>query len=405
MFAAADQGSRARWLAVAGVFAIYVSFGFTIGVMAPLVDEISADLQVSRSTMGSILGAWALIYVLTAVPAGAVVDRLGLRWSLVLGGVSIAVSGLLRGSATDATTLFAAVAVFGIGGPLVSIAMPKLIAALFDDEARRLPTGLGVAAPALGSAMGLALTNPVLLPLADGDWRTVVRYTASFAALATIFWMMSSGAVRAEQRGATRTDLATLRRVSRLTAVRAILGICLFSFFYSHAVTAWLPEILTDAGRSDNGAGYLAALSTTSGIAGALMIARLVPEQRRCFALMCIFGLLAMCMVALSFAPLWLHLPTLGLLGFVRAGIIPLLFLEIMGDPNVSVSDIGAATGLFFMVGEIGGFSGPYAIGYVADVTDGFTAATLLLAGIALVAAWFAGSLNRLRREHVIPMV
>ena len=62
-----------------------------------------------------------------------------------------------------------------------------------------------------------------------------------------------------------------------------------------------------------------------------------------------------------------------------------------MGDKNIAISDIGAATGLFFAVGEIGGFSGPYVIGWVADTTEGFAAATLVLTGIAGAAA--AGAL------------
>lgn len=157
--------ARSPWLAVAGVCGVYFAFGLTIGVMAPLVGEISRDLSLSRSTMGSILGAWALIYVFTAVPAGAFVDRVGLRWSLTIGGGAIIASALLRSLASGAPTLFAAVAVFGIGGPLVSIATPKLIASLFEADARRLPTGLAVAAPSLGTAVGLALTNPVFLPL------------------------------------------------------------------------------------------------------------------------------------------------------------------------------------------------------------------------------------------------
>ena len=137
------------WLAVGGVCGVYFTFGLTIGVMAPLVDEISADLDLSRSTMGSILGAWALIYIFTSIPAGAFVDRVGLRGSMTVGGLSIAATLFLRSLAGDALSLFGAVAVFGIGGPLVSIAMPKLVASLFEEDQRRLPTGLGVAAPTL----------------------------------------------------------------------------------------------------------------------------------------------------------------------------------------------------------------------------------------------------------------
>ncbi len=389
-----DKSERRHspWLAIAGVCGVYFSFGLSIGVMAPLVDEISNDLGLSRSTMGSILGAWALIYVFTAVPAGAVVDRLGLRWSLVVGGLTITTSLLLRSLATDAITLFAAVAVFGIGGPLVSIATPKLVASLFDEDARRLPTGLGVAAPALGSAVSLAVTNPLLLPALDGSWRAVLAVLAGVAFTTTLGWLYASRAVTHVQQGATQTDRSTIIRLLRLKSMQWILATSLFSFFFSHALSNWLPEILTDTGRSDNAAGYLAAISVTVGILGSLTIARLAPADRRPHYLVTIFCILGVTVAGLSTLPFGVLIVALGVLGFARAGIIPLLFLEIMGDPDISLSDIGAATGLFFAVGEIGGFTGPYVIGWVADATDGFSAATLLLTGIALTAA--AGSLG-----------
>lgn len=355
--------------------------------MAPLVDEISEDLGLSRSAMGSILGAWALIYVFTAVPAGAVVDRLGLRWSLLVGGFTITTSLVLRSIAGGPISLFAAVAVFGVGGPLVSIATPKLVASLFDAEDRRLPTGLGVASPSLGSAIALAVTNPLLLPAFDGSWRAVLLVMAAVSFIATLGWLYASRAVAHVQQGATRTDRSTISRLLMLRSMRIILVISMFSFFFSHALSNWLPEILADTGQSDNAAGYLSAISVTVGILGSLTIARLVPNLRRPHVLIAIFVIIGLMVAGLGSLPFALLLVALAVLGFCRAGIIPLLFLEIMGDPDIGLSDIGAATGLFFAVGEIGGFTGPYAIGWVADITDGFEAATLLLPVIAGAAA------------------
>lgn len=396
-----DQSPHSPWLAVAGVCGVYLSFGLALGVMAPLVDEISDDLDLSRSTMGSILGAWALIYVFTAVPAGAVVDRLGLRWSLFIGGLTITASLVLRSLAAGPVSLFAAVAVFGIGGPLVSIATPKLVASLFEAEDRRLPTGLGVASPSLGSAIALALTNPVLLPAFDGSWRAVLLVLAAVAFVATLGWLFASRAVAHVRPGETQTDRSTITRLLRLPSMRVILGISLFSFFFSHALSNWLPEILTDTGQSDNAAGYLSAISVTVGILGSLTIARLVPSPRRPHALIALFIAIGLMVAGLGSLPYALLVVALAVLGFCRAGIIPLLFLEIMGDPDIGLSDIGAATGLFFAVGEIGGFAGPYAIGWVADATDGFAAATLLLTGIALAAAVGSFGLKFTRRPQI----
>lgn len=390
--------ANSPWLAVAGVAGVYFAFGLAIGVMGPLVDEISGDLGLSRSTMGSILGAWALVYVFTAVPAGAMVDRVGLRWAITLGGLSIATSLLLRSIASGRWTLFLAVAIFGIGGPLVSIATPKLVASLFEEDERRLPTGLGVAAPALGSGVGLAFTNPVLLPLANNNWRGVMIMSAAVALSMTGAWLFASQAISHVRPEQTRADLSMITRLLRLRSMRWILVVSLLSFFFSHSYNSWLPEVLADAGRSDNVAGYLSALSITVGILGSLTIARLVPSDRRPLALCGIFVALAVLITVIGTVPVGALVITLALLGFVRAGVIPLLFLEIMGDPDIDLADIGAATGLFFAVGEIGGFSGPFAFGAAADASGGFTTSLLLLAVAALGAAAAAGALARQRQ-------
>lgn len=394
-----SDSASSKWLAVSGVVAVYAAFGLTIGLMPPMVDEISADLGLSRSVMGSILGAWALIYIFTAVPAGTLVDRLGLRRAMTLGGVSVAASLALRAMAGGATTLFLAVAVFGIGGPLVSITTPKLIASLFDESARRLPTGLAVAAPGIGSAAGLALPNAVLLPWLDGSWRSVLALGAVFAVLTVAYWWW---ATRSSLDGApptTRMAAGTLSRLLELRSMRWILAISLFSFAFSHGLNGWFTEILIDAGLADDTSGYVAAASTVVGIVGSLTIARSVPLRSRAATLAGIYVLMATGAVGLgTLTGVGVGLAALAT-GFVRAGTIPLLFLEMMDDDGIDLADMGAATGLFFAVGEIGGFGGPWSIGLIADRTDGFAAAAVALAIVALASAAAAIGLARHRKS------
>ena len=242
--------------------------------------------------------------------------------------------------------------------------------------------------------MSLALTNPVLLPATGGRWRGVLLILAVVAACTTVAWLLASATLSTDSAVSRVTGLPTFVRLLRLPVMRWILLLSLSFFFFSHAVNAWLPEMLADTGHSDDSAGYLAAMSTTVGIIGALTIARLVSTGRRPRALMIIFATLAVAIAALGALPLWLLVIALTVLGFCRAGVIPLLFLEIMDHPDISIADLGAATGLFFAVGEIGGFTGPYVLGIVADRTDGFGAATRLLAVVALIAALSATGLN-----------
>ena len=65
-----------------------------------------------------------------------------------------------------------------------------------------------------------------------------------------------------------------------------------------------------------------------------------------------------------------------------------LLLVEI---PNVGPKRAGTAGGLFFTAAEVGGVSGPVAIGIIHDMTGGFSSAlvTLTIITLALVVLLF----------------
>ena len=86
--------------------------------------------------MGVILGAWPLTYILAAIPCGVILDRLGARRMLLLACIVMAGSGLARSFSETPLQMLFAVALFGIGGPMISVGAPKIIARLFEGKAR-----------------------------------------------------------------------------------------------------------------------------------------------------------------------------------------------------------------------------------------------------------------------------
>ena len=143
------------------VWPAYCSFGMVSRSLAPLVSGVTADLGV-------------------AYAGGRVIDRVGLRWALGLGLLAIGASGILRAGASGFGTMFAFVALFGLGGPMVSIAAPKLIATWFEGAERGKAAGIYTTGPALlgylfdltgGFVVGLALNAALLATVAAGCLR------------------------------------------------------------------------------------------------------------------------------------------------------------------------------------------------------------------------------------------
>ena len=75
--------------------------------------------------MGRVLGARLLVYIAIASQCGAMIDRLGLRRSLLIASVVVGISCMMRGFAQGQLTLLLAVAFFRLGGPLISVRAPK----------------------------------------------------------------------------------------------------------------------------------------------------------------------------------------------------------------------------------------------------------------------------------------
>jgi cyanate permease len=374
-----------RWAMLGGVWLVYYCFGLTSAAMAPLVGPIRDDLGLSHAAMGAVFGAWPLVYIASAVPCGVLLERIGARWGLGLGAATIGVSGVLRALAADRDGLYLAVAVFGLGGPLVSVGAPKVIGRWFEGKDRGLAMGVYVTGPALGGITALALTNRAMMPLC-GSWRRVLLAYALFVLASGIAWLVISShpASLGEARtvGARHSQVDVFVQLVRVRAVQIVLLMSVGVFFFNHGLNNWLPEILRSRGMEATTADAWAAIPTAAGIVGALVVPRLAVPARRLGVL---FGLY----VCAGLATVLLHLPAgaplaAGLLlqGIARGSMTSVSVLVLMETREVPASRFGAAGGLFFSAAEIGGVLGPLTVGALYDATGGFAASLALLTAV-----------------------
>ena len=59
---------------------------------------------------------------------------------------------------------------------------------------------------------------------------------------------------------------------------------------------------------------------------------------------------------------------------------MPLLIVTLMDLPEVGTARMGVVGGLYFAIGEIGGFGGPFIMGLLKDITGSFLSGILFLA-------------------------
>jgi len=348
------------------VWLAYASFGLTAVALAPLVLPITRDLALSHSEMGAILGIWQAVYIFAAVPCGALLDRLGARRAIFVGALFIALSGAMRGLAFDFWSFCLAVGVFGAGGPLVSAGAPKVVSHWFKGSERGLAMGIYITGPAVGAIAGLSLTNSVLMPPFDGDWRRVLAASSAVAFAGALAWIAiaSLPAVRANEPAVPPAAERPPQREILLLLVR-------------------LPELLRAVGMTPAEAGFWATIPTLVGIAGSLLIPRLATPPRR-FA---ILGALALCAgasaVLLQSEPGPLLAAGLVAQGIARSSLMTVAMLALVETRGVGERHAGTAGGLFFSAAEVGGAGGPIALGVLFDATGGFAAGLWMLAALA----------------------
>ena len=394
--------SNYRWVLLGGVWLIYFCFGLTTASMAPLVGPITAELGIGHSTMGAILGAWPLVYIAAAIPCGMLLDRLGARVALLIAALIMGASGAARGFAGDEVVLFAAVGLFGIGGPLISIGAPKLIASWFEGTSRGTAMGIYITGPSLGGIAALSLTNGVLMPLTGQDWRMVLFLYAGFVAASGLLWLViaSHPAARAHastEVGGKKFDIAAFTEILRLREVRIVLVMSVGIFFINHGLNNWLPELLRSRGMSAALAGYWASIPTVIGVVDSLIIPRLATPERRVRVMLLLFvsALVSSLLLHANAGP-WLVFG-LMLQGIARSSMMTIAILLLMETSGVPKARLGLAGGMFFTAAEVGGVLGPLTIGILSDLTGGFTVPLMAVTGVCLVLILMIGVLGRAR--------
>jgi MFS family permease len=144
---------------------LYVAFGLISRSVAPLVTPILKDLQLSYTQMGFILGSWQLTYIVVAILAGTLIDKWGVRKSLMAGAIVIGLSSVLRYFPKGFEGMLGAVALFGAGFHDF-IGIPKAIFIVQRKNGGRpwvSPTGSG--------SEGFVLTRSLIMPLMGHSWR------------------------------------------------------------------------------------------------------------------------------------------------------------------------------------------------------------------------------------------
>jgi cyanate permease len=381
----------------------YFAFLFVWFLLPAFLSPLIAAFSLSGTEAGVVTGAVQATYVPLALVSGLWVDRVGAPNAIALGLVVLGSAGALRSVAVGFPSLLAATLLLGAGGTLITFGLPKLVSALFPPERTGGASSVYVVGASLGTGAAFALGRPYLSPLLGG-WRpvflasglAVVGFGLVWFVVSRLLWgrvgrFEADDGARGFTLGSAREDV---RRVVSHPQLRLLVVVGAMHLSLSHGLQAWLATALEGRGLAAGLAATLTSLFVLARVGGTLSVPPLSDRfaARRPAVVGC--GVLA----TLGLGGLLLAVGTpatvaaIVVVGVGLGGVAPLVRSIPIELDGIGPGLTATATGLIFTVGEVGGFAGPFLIGWLRDLTGSFLPgfALLGLGGVVVVVAGYA---------------
>ena len=177
-----------RWTAFAVVGLAYVLSYFHRFAPAAISSDLQQTFHASAAELGGLAATYFYVYMVMQIPTGILVDTLGPRRVVAMGGVIAGIGSLLFGTADTIAAASLGRLLVGLGVSVTFISMLKLNAAWFHDRHFATMTGATIL---IGNAGSLLAAAPLAWALAYVSWRTAFVAVGGFSLfLAALTWWL-----------------------------------------------------------------------------------------------------------------------------------------------------------------------------------------------------------------------
>src|SRR6266700_978739 len=241
---AAGPARRGRWTVVAAYCAVSSANQMLWLTFAPLTTVAARHYGVSVSSIGWMAEVFPLVYVVLALPAGALLDRWFRGW-LAIGGLLTAGGALLRVGGGFERVL-AGQLIIAIAQPFVLNALTKLAGEYLAPAKRAVGIAIGSASIFGGFVLALVIGSVLSHPNQIGLLVAIGAGYAAAGALALLITLRHPGRRGDAVLLATGPD--RLRMVWSDPVMRTLTGLVLAGFGVFVAMSTWLQALLKPAG-------------------------------------------------------------------------------------------------------------------------------------------------------------
>ncbi|MBR8740932.1 CynX/NimT family MFS transporter [Nocardiopsis sp. MG754419] len=375
--------TRGRVLALVAIVCAALNLRLVVTSLSPLLTTVGDAFGFTATVVG-VFGTLPLVaFAIFGLITPAVMRRLGAEATAALSMLLTGVGQVLRAFAPDTGTLLALTGVALTGAALGNVVLPPLIKQYFPDRLAALSTVQMVAIH-----LGALFPPLVAIPLAEvAGWRVALGAWAGIALVAAVLWTVQwrvRGTVAAPVGAAAiqRPLARPIRTVGMAWRMALLFGMVTWNVF---TLFTWLPALLSDAGHSPAAAGGMVSLMVGTSLLFGLVAPAVTLRAANTFPIV-VLGLSGYGIGYLGVA----LAPQLAVVWVLFLGLGTSLFVVTMTMINArSATPQGAAALSGFVQGAGSGIAlgGPLLFGLLGELTGGWTASYVVIAGGSLVVA------------------
>ncbi|WP_017572923.1 MFS transporter [Nocardiopsis halotolerans] len=379
-----------RILALAAVVCAALNLRLVVTSLSPLLTTVGGELGFTTAVV-SVLGTLPLVaFAVFGLVTPLIMRRLGAESTAVLSMLLTGLGQLLRAFSPGTGTLLLLTSVALAGAALGNVVIPPLIKQYFPDRLAALSTVQMVAIH-----VGALFPPLVAIPLAEAaGWRFALGCWSVVALAAAVLWAVQRGRPRPVAATAPPAGGPALARpiwrVGMAWRMALLFGMVTWNVF---VLFTWLPTLVTEAGHTPAMAGSMVSLMVGTSLLFGLVAPTVTLRAANTFPIVAL-GLTgyAVGYPGIALTPQWTPLWVIAL------GLGTSLFVVTMTMINArSTTPQGAAALSGFVQGAGSGVAlgGPLLFGLVSELTGGWTASYVLVAGGSLAVAFVVAHIER----------
>lgn len=401
---AISHNSR-RWAIVVLLF-----FGMLIsymdrGNMSIAAVPLMREFGFSSAQMGLLMSMFFWTYAALQIPAGHLIDRVGIRTIYAAGFLLWCVATATMGLARSFGELAVLRLLLGLGEAVSPLASMAFIKQNFNESEQGLPTSIYVAGLTLGPAIG-ALVGTSLL---DGvGWRYMFVVTGLAGGIWLLPWLLlvPPDRVKGNVDAPTQRAVPSLREFLKTPVAWGLAGSVFFHSYYWYFFLSWIPTYLVLKHGMPNLKMGLIMATPLAGMAAVNLCAGTIADFiiRRTGGSM----LVRKRFISVGF---FLASGVMALTWVEKGGpVLPILLASLMGvgiaagnywalsQAAVERELIGRALGFQNMVAQAAGAAAPLVTGFLLGPEQDFGTAILVAGACPLIALLLVQVLIRTKR-------